>query len=60
MLARIPMFIIWIMLGIPLGIEGPIEYPSERGSVQPEEVMLEETYVAREQLADNTLYIESF
>lgn len=60
MVARIPMFVIWIMLGIPLGIEGPIEYPSERGAVQPEEVLLEETYVSKEHLADNTLYIESF
>ncbi len=60
MLARIPMFVIWIMLGIPLGIEGPIEYPSERGSQQPEEVLLEETYVSKEQLAYHTLYIESF
>lgn len=26
MIARIPMFIIWIWLGLPLGIEGPIYY----------------------------------
>ncbi len=60
MIARIPMFVIWIMLGIPLGIEGPIEYPSERGTQQPEEVKLEETYISKEQLADNTLFVESF
>ncbi len=59
MVARIPMFIIWILLGIPLGIEGPIYYPPE-GHGQPEEVRLEETYISEEQLADNTLYIDSF
>ena len=59
MIARIPMFIIWILVGLPLGIEGPIYYPPE-GESQPEEVRLEETYVSEEQLADNTLYIDSF
>ncbi len=27
MIVRIPMFIVWLMLNIPLGIEGPIYYP---------------------------------
>ncbi len=29
MIARIPMFIVWIWLGLPLGIEGPIYYEQE-------------------------------
>lgn len=32
MIARIPIFIVWIWLGIPLGIEGPIYYETSQNS----------------------------
>ncbi len=60
MVARIPMFIIWILIGLPLGIEGPIYYESDDASQPQEEVRLEETYVSEELVAGNTLYIDSF
>ncbi len=34
MIARIPMFIVWIWLGLPLGIEGPIFYEQDRSGAQ--------------------------
>ncbi len=32
MIARIPIFIVWIWLGLPLGIEGPIYYETSQNS----------------------------
>lgn len=58
MIARIPMFIIWIWLGLPLGIEGPIYYEAE--STTSEEVVEANPNSSDELLSENTLLIEDF
>ncbi len=57
MAARIPMFIIWIWLGLPLGIEGPIYY---EGDTTTSEVTETEESSAEDLLSENTLLIEDF
>ncbi|TVR43154.1 MAG: AbgT family transporter [Bacteroidia bacterium] len=58
MIARIPMFIIWIWIGLPLGIEGPIYY--EPDSTRPEALqIIEEKAVIDEELPENTVVIET-
>lgn len=58
MIARIPMFIVWIWLGLPLGIEGPIYYEAE--STTSEEVVETNQNPSDELLSENTLLIEDF
>lgn len=58
MIARIPMFIVWIWLGLPLGIEGPIYYEGEAaGTATTIEATSDQSNPIT---AENTLYIESF
>ncbi len=57
MIARIPMFIIWIWIGLPLGIEGPIYY--ERDNVNQEGAHhIEVVDEKAAELADNTFYVK--
>ncbi len=56
MVARIPMFIIWIWLGIPLGIEGPIYYEEAR----PTAVETSAVSCCETALPENTLVVENF
>jgi len=56
MVARIPMFIIWVWLGIPLGIEGPIYY--ETGSNTSN--VIEAAATTEDPLLANTLLIDDF
>ncbi len=57
MIARIPMFIIWIKLALPLGIEGPIYYEPETPGTAVIEV--EDSSLMNETAA-NTLLIDNF
>jgi len=58
MVARIPMFIVWIWLGLPLGIEGPIYYGDD-ATAQYQKHIVDELAAKDEALPDNTLLIES-
>jgi aminobenzoyl-glutamate transport protein len=57
MIARIPMFIIWIQLGLPLGIEGPIYYQPETPDAAVIEVEDSEPVNGND---ENTILIEDF
>ncbi|TVQ14958.1 MAG: AbgT family transporter [Bacteroidetes bacterium] len=57
MIARIPMFIIWIWLGLPLGIEGPIYYDADAATT---EVMEAKEISTDDLLAENTLLLDNF
>ncbi len=57
MIARIPMFIIWIWLGLPLGIEGPIYYDADAAT---SEVMEAKQISTDDLLAENTLLLDNF
>jgi len=54
MIARIPLFIVWIWLGIPLGIEGPIYYETSAASAKVIEVISDEQSV----MDTNTYLVE--
>jgi aminobenzoyl-glutamate transport protein len=54
MIARIPMFIIWIWLGLPLGIEGPIYYEGSQQTSENTKVI--ETLTP--EVSQNTYYLE--
>lgn len=58
MVARIPMFIVWIWLGLPLGIEGPIYYGDD-ATAQDQTHIVDDLAAKEETLPDNTLLIES-
>lgn len=55
MVARIPLFVVWIYLGLPLGVEGPIYYESSSQSVNVIEV---EAKVDETLTAENTYVVE--
>ncbi len=54
MVARIPMFVIWIWLGIPLGIEGPIYYEQSTDTSKTIEMSSDQS----EELSMNTYQLE--
>ncbi len=55
-LVRIPFFVAWIWLGIPLGIEGPIYYEREQGNAQVIETEISDAV----DISDNTLVLTDF
>ncbi len=55
MIARIPLFILWIWLGLPLGVEGPIYY---EGSTETAKVMEVEAIVDETLTAESTFVVE--
>ncbi len=57
MIARIPMFIAWVWLGLPLGIEGPIYYETESATSQHIEV---ETDALTDVIPQNALLVDHF
>lgn len=55
MVARIPMFVLWVMMGWPLGIEGPIRFDAESSpAVETSMISTENTNL------DNTLVLNNF
>ncbi len=58
MIARIPMFIVWIWIGLPLGIEGPIYYEHESTRPEAHQIIEEKAIIEDKELTDNTLVIE--
>lgn len=59
MVARIPMFVIWVMMGWPLGIEGPIKYEADTASAEEVSVIIQETAHAENTLVINNFYLQS-
>jgi aminobenzoyl-glutamate transport protein len=55
MVARIPMFIVWVWLGIPVGVEGPIYYESPTATV----INVESETFTEQTLPADTLLIEN-
>jgi aminobenzoyl-glutamate transport protein len=56
MIARIPLFILWVWLGIPLGIEGPIYYESNTGTSH----IIESDQKPWSLYSSETLYVDDF
>ncbi len=60
MIARIPMFVVWIMLGLPLGIEGPLYYgDDEKEKIENHQAIEEkvEEYTEDEKSGDNDTFV---
>jgi aminobenzoyl-glutamate transport protein len=55
MIARIPMFIVWVWLGIPVGIEGPIYYETQTAKT----ISVESDTFTEQEIPADTLLIES-
>ncbi len=58
MIARIPMFILWVWLGIPLGIEGPIYYNEDRNEPVKQEVIEEDNDKKNDEYPEDTYVLE--
>jgi aminobenzoyl-glutamate transport protein len=54
MIARIPFFVLWVLMGLPLGIQGPIYYQPETKTSQ----QIEADIIANDTVAADTLYLE--
>jgi len=61
MIARIPKFIIWVLIGIPLGIEGPLYYGEEenKDETAAHYIIEEDANTNQTEFAENTFVIGS-
>ncbi len=65
MIARIPKFIIWVLVGLPLGIEGPLYYGeeaenSEKEKIEAHHIVEEKNIIEQKEFSENTFVIEGF
>ncbi len=58
MIARIPKFIIWVWLGIPLGIEGPLYYEEERREKETHQIIEDKEENKKRKYPEDTYVIE--
>ncbi len=61
MIARIPKFIIWVLIGIPLGVEGPLYYGEEenKDETAAHYMIEEDANTNQTEFAENTFVIGS-
>ncbi len=59
MIARIPKFVVWVWLGIPLGIEGPLYYEEDKADPADHQIIEENAEPENNNFNDDTFVIDS-
>ncbi len=59
MIARIPKFIIWVWLGLPLGIEGPLYYEEDKDDPAAHQIIEEHAEIENDNFNDDTYVMDS-